>query len=82
MWEGDAEGLSCTTSGCHDLVELPKKADPDEAILYYKNAYHELCITCHKKIKVKNQQLVRSGSILKDKLPPTGPTGCTECHPQ
>ncbi len=80
MWEGTQENLACATSGCHDMVESPRD-NPDQEILYFKNAYHQLCIGCHKKIKAENRKLEMSGKILKEKLPNSGPTGCTECHP-
>ena len=81
QWEGGKEGLNCMTSGCHDLVEAPRD-NPEQSILYFKNAYHEMCITCHKQIKAKNRELELSGRVLKEKLPNSGPTGCTECHPE
>ena len=84
-WTGTDQFLDCTTSGCHDLTRSPKKAgssEGDAAHRYYKNAYHKSCIQCHQSIKKKNQKLAASGSILRDKLPPTGPTGCKECHPR
>lgn len=84
QWEKDASLTGCME--CHALTESPRKADgsldADEAIMYYKTAYHTLCIGCHKDIKVKNQSLATSGQVLKDKLPPTGPTGCIGCHPK
>ena len=80
-WEGSADNLTCMTSGCHDLVQAPRD-NPEQSILYFKNAYHELCIGCHKKIKAENRQLELSGKVLKEKLPNSGPTGCTECHPE
>ena len=63
----------------------PTKAEKGEdleelKISYYKNAYHKLCITCHKDLKQKNLQLELSGRVLKENLPNTGPTGCKECH--
>ncbi|MCF8079043.1 MAG: cytochrome c3 family protein [Desulfobacterales bacterium] len=81
QWKGGVEGLNCTTSGCHDKVETPRN-NPDEKILYFKEAYHELCIGCHRQIKAENRRLEMSGQILKEKLPNSGPTGCTECHPE
>ena len=81
QWEGGVEGLNCTTSGCHDKIETPRD-NPDQKILYFKEAYHELCIGCHRDIKAENRRLEMSGQILKEKLPNSGPTGCTECHPE
>jgi hypothetical protein len=77
----------CMTSGCHDLAALPKKGegkpvDAEAAMKYYKTAYHEMCIGCHKEIKQKNKALAASGKVLEDKLPSTGPTSCNECHPK
>ena len=75
----------CMTSGCHDLTEIPKKKpgealDDDSNIAYFKAAYHKLCITCHKEIKVKNQALQRAVKTLDKPLPKSGPTSCSECH--
>jgi len=79
--------VGCMTPGCHDLAELPKKkpgepADEEAAINYYKSAYHNMCITCHKEIKAKNLALEKSLKTLKTPLPKTGPTSCSECHPK
>ena len=86
-WSGSDYIQNCTTSGCHDLTKSPKKSKTggpgnESEIKYYKTAYHQLCIGCHKAIKMKNEQLEMSGKILKENLPPTGPTGCIKCHPQ
>lgn len=85
-WKAQEPVKSCVTSGCHDLQETPQKKDAAQDgksdISYYKNAFHGQCIGCHKKIKAQNDSLVKSGKILKDQLPPTGPTGCIQCHPK
>jgi len=86
-WEKEDEILGCMTSGCHDLTESPKaenggKVDPEEAILYYKKAYHALCIGCHKNINEKNKALATSGAALTLKLSNSGPTSCKACHPK
>ena len=85
QWDFEEPIQSCQTEGCHDGVVAPTKAekgeDPEELrITYYKNAYHKQCITCHKDIKQKNEKLERSGRVLKENLPNSGPTGCKECH--
>jgi hypothetical protein len=85
QWEFDAPIQSCQAEGCHNGVVAPTKADKGEdldelKITYYKNAYHKLCITCHKDLKLKNDKLERSGRVLKENLPKTGPTGCKQCH--
>jgi len=87
IWEGEPELLSCTTSDCHDLEKLPKKealqnAQDDLEILYYKKAYHSLCIGCHKEIKIKNKQLATSATTVQGRLMKAGPTGCVKCHPK
>lgn len=87
MWDKDSEIVSCGTSGCHELTESPLKAGGSEfegepAVLYYKNAYHTLCIGCHKEIKADNKKLELSKGTLPDQLPATGPTGCIQCHPK
>lgn len=85
-WGGQEPIVGCTTSGCHDLTELPRNdagqpiMEETIAIRYYKNAYHELCIGCHKKIKIENRKLETSKMPVGEKLTLPGPTGCTECH--
>lgn len=80
--------VGCTTSGCHDLAEAPRNdegrliKDKNQSIRYYKNAYHELCIGCHKEIKQKNRSQEASKLALGEALMPAGPTGCIECHPK
>lgn len=79
--------VGCTTSGCHDVTEIParKAGEPvDEGadMAYFKNAYHKLCITCHKDMKIKNLELQRSLTPLSKKLPKTGPASCSGCHPK
>jgi len=87
QWEGDTQIQNCTTSGCHDLEKSPTrlgkgKSNRELNLKYYKTAYHNLCIGCHKKMKMKNKQLEKSQTALKTKLPATGPTGCIKCHPK
>lgn len=86
-WTGDEHLVGCATSGCHDAVELPEKAVVDgqpttAALMVYKNAYHELCIGCHKDIKKKNRKAEFANRMLTDELPRTGPTSCLQCHPR
>ena len=86
-WQGTEIIKSCTTSGCHDVAVSPTKSEPgsvnpDLAIRYYKTGYHQLCIGCHKEIKVQNKQLEASFKQLKDTLTVPGPTGCIQCHPK
>jgi hypothetical protein len=86
-WNGKTEVQNCTTSGCHDQVKTPKfdatkEASETMAIKYYKKAFHELCIGCHKDIKQKNKELEFSQKTLTVALAKTGPTGCIQCHPK
>jgi hypothetical protein len=82
-WEGTEQIKGCMTSGCHDLTEAQTKSkDPALTIRYYKKAYHEMCIGCHREIKASNKKLELSGRAIKGTLPATGPTGCIECHPK
>jgi Class III cytochrome C family len=79
--------VGCTTSGCHDLAELPKKkpgepADEEATITYFKTAYHKMCITCHKEGKARNLALQKSLKTLNKPLPKAGPTTCSGCHPK
>jgi hypothetical protein len=86
-WNGKTEVQTCTTSGCHDQVKTPKNEGVAESsetlpIKYYKKAYHELCIGCHKDIKQKNKELELSKKTLTVELAKAGPTACIKCHPK
>jgi hypothetical protein len=87
-WDYKTAILNCTTSGCHDLVEAPRNEDgrlvndPALTILYFKSAYHEKCLGCHKEIKQQNKRQEATKTALGEQLQPAGPTGCIECHPK
>jgi len=87
-WDKASVITGCTTFGCHDLDKAPKMEDgkpvmdPVLKARYYKNAFHGMCIGCHKEIKKKNKAMEASKASLGEKLPPTGPTGCNQCHPK
>lgn len=87
-WVSENPIKGCTTSGCHDLAEAPKTDDGKpskdtlQQIKYYKNAYHTMCIGCHKQIKKTNKELEATQISSEIKLAPTGPTGCIQCHPR
>ncbi len=87
-WQGEEAIANCTTSGCHDLAKRPitesgqPVKDPALNIRYYKKAYHDMCLGCHKEIKKANTALETSKADLGAKLNATGPTGCNQCHPK
>ena len=86
-WDGNSQVQSCTASKCHDQLSLAvkyKKAMDNraEAIRYYKYAFHQQCISCHREIKIHNEKLERSRRKLKEPLQWPGPTGCVGCHPR
>ena len=86
-WQGTEIIKGCATTDCHDVTVSPTKSgkdrsNPDQSIRYYKTGYHQMCIGCHKEIKIQNIQLETSFKELKEKLPPSGPTGCIQCHPK
>ena len=86
-WQGTEIIKGCATTDCHDVTVSPTKSgkdgsNPDQSIRYYKTGYHQMCIGCHKEIKIQNIQLETSFKELKEKLPPSGPTGCILCHPK
>jgi hypothetical protein len=83
-WTGTEPIQSCQASGCHDLAATPrdKKGKEQDAIRYYKTAYHELCIGCHKEIDAKNKAMAMSAQASGEKLADAGPTGCVVCHPK
>ncbi|MEJ2659072.1 MAG: cytochrome c3 family protein [Desulfobacterales bacterium] len=85
-WKGNAKILNCTASNCHNLLKAPKKATrylayTKEGIKYYKYAYHQNCIGCHQKIKVKKIDSEMSYEAL-EKQEKLLPTSCTDCHPE
>lgn len=86
-WAGEPEIKNCATSECHDQLSTPKISEAghpysEAAIQYYKKAYHQLCIGCHKEIKEKNMALELSRERLDHPIVMGGPTGCIKCHPK
>jgi hypothetical protein len=86
-WDGNSQVQSCTASKCHDQLSLPVKskktrANSLEAIRYYKYAFHQQCISCHREIRIHNKRLERSGKKIKAPLQWPGPTSCVGCHPR
>jgi hypothetical protein len=86
-WQGTEIIKNCTTSACHDVAVSPTisekgSVNPDLAIRYYKTGYHQMCIGCHKEIRIQNKQLETSFKELKETLTIPGPTGCILCHPK
>lgn len=86
-WIGDTKILNCKASECHNQIKSPGKSKKylkytKESILYFKYAYHMMCISCHKEIKMNNRALEMSSKVVKDKLPAAGPSGCVQCHPK
>jgi hypothetical protein len=86
-WEKEEVIQGCSTSGCHDVEVSPIKSGKgnlpkEESIKYYKAAYHQMCIGCHKEMKRVNKALEMSLRKLPSELPTTGPTGCIQCHPK
>ena len=86
-WEGTKQIQGCMASGCHDAREAATKTRQGtplraEEIRYFKKAYHESCIGCHKVMKLKNRKIEMSGKKLESPLPNPGPTSCIGCHPK
>ena len=86
-WDGNSQVQSCTSSKCHDQLSFPVKskktrANSLEAIRYYKYAFHQQCIGCHREIKIHNDKLERSRKKIKELLQWPGPTSCVGCHPR
>ncbi len=82
QWDGKEPVQSCGTTGCHDLNVPPEPGNHDDQISYYKNAFHKNCIGCHRKIKAWNKKVAMAVDGSDKQVRPTGPTGCTQCHPQ
>lgn len=84
-WDGYTRIQSCSAAGCHDATEAPKKrvaSSPESksGIQYYKYAYHNMCIGCHRQIKVKNKKLETSRRVIRESIAASGPTSCDGCH--
>lgn len=86
-WQGQEPIQGCMAAGCHDQTSPPKEQSKylsysDVGIKYYKYAYHQACIGCHREIRAKNLERAKSYMVLEEKLPEAGPSGCIECHPE
>jgi len=86
-WQGEEPIQGCMAAGCHDQATAPKEQSKylsysDVAIKYYKYAYHQSCIGCHREIRARNLERAKSYMVLEEKLPEAGPSGCIECHPE
>jgi len=86
-WDGNSQVQSCTASKCHDQLSLPVKSEKamenrPEEIRYYKYAFHQQCISCHREIKIRNEKLERSRKKITESLQRPGPTSCVGCHPR
>jgi hypothetical protein len=85
-WEGNTKITSCTTSNCHDLLKAPKKPTryldyTENGIKYYKYAFHQACIGCHKKIKTQQKKMEMLHKA-PEEYSKNLPTSCNECHPK
>ena len=83
-WKGTEQIKGCMTSGCHDMAVSPLKKeipDDDKAPVdrYYKQAYHKLCIGCHKDLNIKREKQ-EANFLSQEKIAKAGPTGCIVCH--
>jgi hypothetical protein len=82
QWTAEEPIQSCETSGCHDLDTPPEPDSDDESIMYFKNAFHKSCLGCHREIKALNKKVAMTMGGSENRVRPTGPTGCTQCHPK
>ena len=86
-WDKVSPIGSCSAAGCHDVAEAPvddagqPSNDRQLQIRYHKNAFHDSCIGCHLEIKRENEKLMSSRRPDAERVAPTGPTGCVQCHP-
>ena len=82
QWSAEEPIQSCGTSGCHDLNTQPKPDSGDEPIMYYKKAYHQMCLGCHREMKALNKKVAMTLKGSETRVKSTGPTGCIQCHPK
>ena len=86
-WDYETPVSTCAASECHDLLEPPKKADKENAdnyfpSRYYKDAFHNTCMVCHKIITLKNIE-TENKLRFTDKntvIMNVGPLTCKGCH--
>ena len=86
-WDNTSKIKNCMTAGCHNQVAAPEKPlkdgrITDEAIKYYKYAYHGQCRGCHKELSELKSELAQSIQTPTSESKVIGPTGCVECHPE
>jgi hypothetical protein len=87
-WDRTTPITGCSATGCHDMAEAPKTEegrpvkDTILQVRYYKNAYHTMCIGCHKAINKENEKLQATRMPTDQKMADSGPTGCIQCHPK
>ena len=81
-WDGKTPIVGCQTSGCHDLATKPDSKNKTVQIRYYKDAFHTMCIGCHKELKAQYQAKENSILGVSGKLTAPGPTSCSGCHPK
>ena len=88
-WEIGEEIQNCSTSGCHDQGSPPEKPArrswkdleySGENIVYFKFAYHRLCIGCHRETKVTLKDDSQGGTESEEGTADSLPTGCVDCH--
>ena len=83
-WDFSADLTGCKTSGCHDQAKAPEKSENPGDVAYFKKAYHQKCIGCHKAIKAINAKIEKNPVLSSKnvKLQKAGPTSCRQCHPK
>ena len=84
-WDGLTKVKNCMAAGCHDALDPPKKSEKAldydmDAIVYFKYAYHQRCIGCHKDIQAGNKTTENNIMMAGIKVGKNGPVGCVGCH--
>lgn len=86
-WKKQTMVKTCSAAECHDAAINPQKKQKSKidealAIRYYKKAYHDMCIGCHKSILAENLKKELANTILTEPLRNVGPPLCVGCHPE
>ncbi|MDD4951649.1 MAG: cytochrome c3 family protein [Desulfovibrionaceae bacterium] len=66
-WDGKGDVKGCSSAGCHEDYKA-KKGDKSFYGAFHAATSKNSCLGCHKDLKTAKK--------------PTGPTACTQCHPQ